>query len=246
MEEYHLFLDESGTSSLKNVDPEFPILVLTGVLISRKEYEALCDKICRFKRKYFGDKEVVLHRRDMRKHEKGFEILFDDNVKKRFYIDLNKILREADYQLISSAIHIGAYIEKFGRLADDAYQVALTFIMERAIRETDSADVRIQAFIESRGADKDELVANHYNTLLHRGSSYISSREFLGRFCSALLFRKKRDMEIGIEIADICAYPIARRVLYPNEANVAFDVIRSKVRRGSQGKIIGYGIKLFP
>jgi len=246
IEEFSLFLDESGTSSLKNVDKEFPVLVLTGVLVSKKSYELLKDEIGRLKRKYFADRQVVLHRRDMRKYEKGFQIFFDDNVKKRFYSDLNKVLNEADYQLISSAINIEKYIDEYGKLADDAYQVALTFILERTIIETDNKNARIHAFIESRGLDKDKLVADHYNTLLHRGSSYIPSKRFLSRFGTSLSFKKKIDMEVGIEIADLCAYPIARYVLNNSEANPAFDVIRPKIRSNNKGNMLNYGIKIYP
>ena len=41
MQEYKLFLDESGTASLKNIDPYFPVLVLTGMLISLENYKKL-------------------------------------------------------------------------------------------------------------------------------------------------------------------------------------------------------------
>ena len=68
MNEYLLFLDESGTSSLKNIDPYFPVLVLTGLLISKENYVVLEDKVNRLKRKYFSEKQVVFHRRDMRKY----------------------------------------------------------------------------------------------------------------------------------------------------------------------------------
>lgn len=247
MKDFLLFLDESGTSSLKNVDKEFPALVLTGVLISCESYRVLSEKINQLKQKYFHGKQVVLHRRDMRKYEKGFQIFFDDAVKKRFYHDLNAILSETDYKLISSAINIEKFIDQYGKLADDAYQIALTFILERAIMETDSKNASsIQAHIESRGQDKDGLVADHYNTLLHRGSSYISSERFLNRFQNDLLFKKKSDMEVGIEVADLCAYPIARFVLNNNEANPAFDVIRSKIRSNNKGNMLNYGIKIFP
>ena len=53
-------------------------------------------------------------------------------------------------------------------------------------------------------------------------------------------------MEIGIEIADLCAYPIARFVLNNNEPNPAFDVIRHKMASNNIGNVIGFGIKLFP
>jgi hypothetical protein len=246
MEEYYIFLDESGTSSLKNIDPLFPVLVLTGLLISRDEYGVLIDRISQLKQTFFPGKQVVLHRRDMRKHEKGFEILFDDDVKRRFYHDLNQILSDVDYKLISSAIDKERHIENYGKLANDPYQIALTFVLERALFEADERNARIQPYIESRGKKEDKIVAARYNELIHRGSHQVSTERFLNRFSTDIMLRKKENGEIGIEIADLCAYPIARYVLNNNEPNLAFDVIRSKIRSSSSGSIIGYGVKIFP
>lgn len=246
MNEYLLFLDESGTASLKNIDPYFPVLVLTGMLISRENYTILEDKINRLKQKYFPGKQVVLHRRDMRKYERGFEIFFDDNVKRKFYNDLNKIMAEVDYELISSAIDKKKYLEMYGKLTSDPYQIAMTFVLERAVIVTDDKNAVIRAFIESRGKKEDKTVQAQYNKMLHRGSNDVSAKRFLTRFDDDLNLRKKSDMEIGIEIADLCAYPIGRFVLNNDEPNPAFDAIRPKMASNNTGNVIGFGIKLFP
>ena len=217
MEEYYLFLDESGTSSLKDIDPYFPVLVLTGLLISGQNYRILQDKIIRLKQKYFPGKQVVLHRRDMRKYERGFEIFFDDDVKRKFYRDLNKILDDVEYELISSAIDKQKYLEQYGRLTSDPYQIALTHVLERAVIATDNKTTLIKAYIESRGKKEDKIVQSQYNKMLHLGSHEVSAERFLNRFSDNLILRTKRDMEIGVEVADLCAYPIGRFVLNNNE-----------------------------
>ncbi len=246
MDDYYIFLDESGTSSLINIDPSFPVLVLCGLVISESEYRILKNKIYQLKQKYFPGKQVVLHRRDMRKYENGFEIFFDERVKRNFYYDLNKIMTDAEYKLISSAINKQEHIQKYGKIATDPYQLALTFVLERALYETDDKNVRVRVFIESRGKKEDRIVSARYNTLLHRGSESVSAERFLERYDDNLNLRKKADFETGIEIADLCAYPIARYVLNNNEVNPAFDVIRPKIRENGHGNIVGYGIKIFP
>ena len=246
MNEYLLFLDESGTSSLKNIDPYFPVLVLTGLLISKENYVVLEDKVNRLKRKYFSEKQVVFHRRDMRKYERGFEIFFNESIKRRFYSDLNNILSEVDFELISSAIDKKKYLATYGKLTNDPYQIALTFVLEQAIVAIDNKNTIIQSCIESRGKKEDKIVQAQYDKIIHRGSHDISATRFSSRFSSSLNLRKKSDMEIGIEIADLCAYPIARFVLNNNEPNPAFDVIRHKMASNNIGNVIGFGIKLFP
>lgn len=247
MSKYYLFLDESGTSSLKNIDPNFPVLVLTGMLISDTSYKDLQQKINALKVKYFPGKHVVLHRRDMRKYERGFEIFFDDSVKRRFYNDLNAILTGSNYMLISSAIDKKKHIKQYGKLADDPYQMALTFVMERTVFEADARGVEsIDTQIESRGKREDSIVTSRYNQILYRGSYQITADRFQKLFSQDIELKKKEQGEIGIEIADLCAYPIARYVLNNNEPNIAFEVIKPKIRSSSTGKMVGYGIKVFP
>lgn len=247
MNNYHLFFDESGTSSLKNIDPNFPILVLTGLLISDESYEILKEKIAKLKEKYFPNKKVVLHRRDMRKYERGFEIFFDDSVKKSFYHDLNKVLSESDYVLISSAIDKIKHIKQYGKLADDPYQIALTFVMERVIFEKSVKDISsIKTTVESRGRKEDSVIVSRYNQLLYRGSYQVEAVRFRDLFVEDLSVVDKNYGEIGIEITDLCAYPIARHILHNSEPNIAYDIIKSKIRCGPRGQIQGYGVKVFP
>lgn len=53
----------------------------------------------------------------------------------------------------------------------------------------------------------------------------------------------KRHNSTGLQIADLVAHPIARKIVKPNHA---FDIIEKKFRRNSAGSIRGYGLKVFP
>jgi hypothetical protein len=44
----------------------------------------------------------------------------------------------------------------------------------------------------------------------------------------------------------LVAHPIGRHVINPGQANRAFDIVKTKLRCGSQGKFNGYGLKVFP
>ncbi len=247
MSKYLLFLDESGDHGLKTIDPHFPVFVLTGLLFSEESYKATSQKIDAFKSRFFGTRKVILHRRDMRKYERGFEILFDDDVKRRFYIELNRILQEADYKVIASVINKQKHIEQYGKLADDPYAIALTFVLERTLFEADGKkDIAgIHVTIEGRGKKEDALLAKRYNELLYRGTSQIESKRLLHIYDQELEVRLKKDNDCGLQLADLCAYPIARFFMNNNEPNPAYDVIKDKIRKGPRG-VIGYGIKVFP
>ncbi len=214
-----LFLDESGTADLKSIDHEFPVLALVGVLISEDEYRNLKTDVNNLKQKYSPERPIVLHRRDMRKYENGFEFLFDEDLKRKFYYDLNQILRETDYKLISSVVDKESYIKTFGRLGGDPYQIALTSVLERTLSQIEEFPQALaHTYIEGRGRKEDRIIQERYNTLLNRGSHNVSSERFLAHFDDKLEVRVKTDYEAGIEIADLCAYPVARYVLDNNPA----------------------------
>lgn len=247
MSKYLLFLDESGDHGLKTIDPNFPVFALTGLLFSKYSYDIVCAKIDAFKRKFFNTTAINLHRRDMRKYEKGFEILFDEKVKRRFYNDLNQILQEADYTIITSVINKQKHIDTYGKLADDPYEIALTFVLERTLFEADDKQdvTNIHVTIEGRGKKEDAQLAKRYNELLYRGSNQVESRRFVQIYDDELEVKLKRDNICGLQLADVCAYPIARYYMNNNEVNPAYEVIKSKIRKGPRG-VIGYGVKVFP
>jgi len=164
---YTLFIDESGDHSLNNINEAFPVFALLGLLIENRDYITLCEQINKFKIKYFGTEEVILHSRDIRKCEGPFSILFNLDVKENFYNDLNFIISHSNFTLISSAILKQEYVRLYGKLADDPYEISLTFVLERALFKSD-------IIIESRGKREDQTLAKRYNELLYRGSSQVA------------------------------------------------------------------------
>ncbi len=239
-------MDESGDHGLRTIDPAFPVFVLMGLLIEDSVYIETQARINEFKQKYFKSTEVILHSRYIRKCEGSFSILFNLEIKEAFYRDLNKILSEQRYTLVASAIHKQKHIAKYGKLADDPYEIALTFVLERTIFELNKrfcADTPVM--IESRGTKEDAQLAKRYNELLYRGSGQIDPESFQHCFSEELDFRRKSENNIGLQIADLCAYPIARHVLYPKQPYPSYDVIAKKIRSGPKG-VLGYGLKMFP
>ena len=58
---YCLFLDESGTPELKNIDKTYPIFTLAGVLIEEDYYKEYCiDRGVKFKTDLFGNADIIL------------------------------------------------------------------------------------------------------------------------------------------------------------------------------------------
>ncbi len=243
---YHLFIDESGDPSLGSINLTFPVFILLGCLLEASAYSSICSEIDNLKLKIFGTKEVIFHSRDIRKCEGIFSKLFDLKLKSDFYNGLNKILKEGDYKIISIAIKKEEFIEKYGRIADDPYELSLTFLLERALMETDSElENKIYITAESRGRIEDGILKKRYNRLIDMGSKKISSERFRKRF-ERMEFKKKHENDCGLQIADLCAYPVARHIIYPKEPYPSFDIVEKKFRKRENGFYNGYGLKIFP
>lgn len=247
MNDYFLFMDESGDHSLANINTDFPIFVLCALLFKKQAYQKACDELNKIKTKFFATGDVIFHSRDIRKCDGAFKILFDLDIKQRFYQAVDHLLATADYKIIASAIDKEKHVKKYGKLADDPYEIALTFVLERTLFETDrsSSTHSINVIIEGRGKKEDAQISMRYNELLYRGSGKVDTKRFLQVFDTELRVKRKRENDCGLQLADLCAYPIARHVLRPTEPNPSFDVIENKLRKGPRGAI-GYGIKIFP
>ncbi len=245
MKKYYLFIDESGDHGLVNLDPSFPVFLLCAILTSEENYDSIKNNINQIKNKFWDDKEVILHSRDIRKCEKEFQILFDLALKKDFYEMINQVISSSKYRVLASAINKEKYINMYGKLSNDVYELALSFVIERAIFSLDEikgVQKELEIVIEKRGKKEDKKLEEHFQRLLARGTSYVSP-ERLKDVHLKITFKSKRENINGLQLSDLVAYPIARYVIDKKRANPAFEVVKDKIYM-KNGKL--YGIKIFP
>lgn len=242
---YYLFLDESGDHGLGKIDSSFPVFVLCGIICSDNEYKLINEKINNMKKRFWGTTNVILHSRDIRKCEKEFQILFDLNIKKDFYDEINTIIANSNYHIIASAINKDKYIKQYGRLNNDVYEIALSFIIERSIfllDEIKNTKKTMQVIIEKRGSVEDKKLSQHFQQLLMRGTGYIGP-ERLRKYNMSFSFKAKTENLNGLQLSDLIAYPIARYVIDPGRANPAFDIFSGKFYAKNNRR---HGLKIFP
>lgn len=241
---YYLFIDESGDHGLKTIDTSFPVFLLCGVLVSEDEFSMINNNVNTIKLKYWNNKNVILHSRDIRKCNNEFKILFDLEVKEQFYKDINSILTLSNYKIISSAINKIGFIKKYGKLENDVYEIALSFILERTIFCLDEFRncTSLEIIIEKRGKKEDAKLANHLNKLYQIGTYFIDV-DRMKKYVIKHIFLEKRENNNGLQVSDLLAYPIAKKIIFPQGINISYEEIKSKfyMKNGKR-----YGLKVFP
>lgn len=245
--DYCFFLDETGDHGLTFIDDNFPIFLLCGCLIREDNLFAFEDELNKFKKSFFGTTEVNLHSREIRKCDGAFQILFDLELKAGFYEKLNRLLNQTKYYIIGAGVNKKEHIKRYGKGAKDPYALSLSFILERLIfcldRKADKSHVKISA--EKRGHKEDQMLLAHYNSVIDRGTYYVSSARFEMKI-EEFKFHSKRENIVGLQLADLCAYPLARYVINPDAPYIPFNVIQKKIYSDNKGNIDGWGLKMFP
>lgn len=161
--------------------------------------------------------------------------------KREFFNDENVILHSRDIR--KQEILKEPFVEKFSR-GEDVYGLSLKYLIERAIFCMDDSvtDGTLDVFIERRGVKQDRSLLNYYNRLRALGTKWVSA-ERLGSRLGRFIFKYKKDNIVGLQLADLIAYPITRHVLDPKSTNPAFEIIRDKIY-AYKGAVLG--MKIIP
>ena len=118
--------------------------------MSEEQYEAVKEDFNSIKTHLWADKKVIFHSRDIRKCDKEFKILSNNDVKAEFYSLLDgAIQRVMTYNHILS-IKKEEYIKKYAKLKTNVYEIALSFIVERTVFYLDSLERHNQAALYHR------------------------------------------------------------------------------------------------
>ena len=245
-ERFYMYVDECGDQNLSNFEPTFPIFSLCGIIVSEQQNNALKEKVNAMKNRFWGTEGIILHSRDIRKCQKGFEILFNLDVKREFYNAVNEILGETEaYKVVSCSILKEDYIRQFGKL-NDVYAQSLSHLVERAIFYLDDLKiengVELDIIVEQRGKKEDQNLLRFYNRLRDAGTYWVST-ERLQSHIRRFDFVPKSKNVVGLQIADLVAYPITKHILEPDLINPAFSILEPNIYE-SDGKRLG--LKVIP
>ncbi len=226
-----VYFDEVGNPTLDATDRDFPVFALAFFVCDSACYlNEVIPRVQRLKFDWWGHEGVILHSRDIRKQIGDFAFLADPQVRPAFYGALNDVMTACDYSLLGVAIRKDLHIAQY-RYPADPYDLALLFAMERLVSVLEDHRQREVTIIgERRGEKEDRQLAVAFQRIVTRGSGFVDVARFQ-RIRFTLRFLPKSMNIIGTQMADLCAYPLARRALHPDKPNPAYDVIAPKLRR---------------
>lgn len=237
------FFDECGDHSLTKINPELPVFALCTVIVEREAYaRAIVPEVAEFKLRYFAHEGINLHSRDIRKAEGPFTILQNAQVRQQFMDELTQLIERLPFTVFSTVIHKHAHKTRYGDSARNPYDVALEYSFERILHFMEShQETALPVIAEARGKNEDNELRASFHRLMTEGTYYNKAERFRKLACP-ISFRRKQDNIAGIQLADLCAYPVARKVLKPDAENRAYAIIEPKFYRS--GNV--FGLKEFP
>jgi len=245
--QFIVYVDESGDHSLQSIDKDYPIFVLAFCIFDKTHYsDKIVPSLERFKFKYFGHDQIVLHENEIRKERGDFNIFRNRQERIDFLDELSGIIASSNFILASCTIEKKSLSKN--EIGQNPYHTALSFCMEILydfLVEKDQHNKKTHIVVECRGNKEDKELELEFRRICDGNNK----RGILLPF--DIIFSDKKVMSSGLQLADLVARPIGLKTLRPNQENRAFEVLKDKFYcsggRGQVGENFeGVGMKIYP
>ena len=253
--DYMVFVDESGSPGMGNIDPHYPLFVLAFFIVKKSDYTTqIAPALQQFKFQHFGHDEVILHERDIRKDLGDFAFLKTPALKGAFLDELTTLIEAAPFDLVSVVIDKARHRAQY-KTPVDPYHLALGFGLERVcgllahrgVWRSGAADPgsaaasnpAVHVVVEKRGKNEDDDLELEFRRIC-AGANFNGEQ-----WNFEVIFADKKSNSAGLQLADLVARPIGMSVLKPGQYNRAFEAVKPKFLQRS-GRFMGWGLKCFP
>lgn len=199
--DYIVFVDESGGPALKEIDPNFPLLVLAFLIIKKADYSAiLCPEVQKFKFHHFGHDQLILHEREIRRDLGVYSFLKSKERKAAFLDELTDII--ADLPVHLAAVVICKDMLKQRYVApENPYHLALKYGLERVAAFLhqqrawhDDKAPTVHVVVECRGKNEDNELELEFRRICDGGNYNGQKLQF------DLVFSDKKANAAGLQI----------------------------------------------
>ncbi len=226
--EFVIFADESGDHGLTSVRSHSRAFVIAFAIFRRRDYdEIVVPAFKAYKLRFFGDESVPLHERDIRRGDGAFRRLAGPQARAEAEQQLRNLLRELPFSIVAVGVHKDQFIALSARPATpyERWFVEAILAYLSAMPGVGATLPPTEIVVDSRGEKEDRQLRSLVDSLSHANAPAMGSFQFQIRFA------RKADIEIGVEIADLIANPIARRVLEEEHPMIPFQLLEPKFLR---------------
>lgn len=241
-----MFLDESGDHSLDKIDASYPMFVLAGCIFDFDYYTNVVEpEIKKLKLKYFQTHTTILRSYDIRKQKGDFSVLVEKKIRDAFYSELDTLIASLNFSIIAAVINKTRLKNQYVS-PDNPYHLCFQFILERSTMYLGRSNEKMILRIESRETHNDQKLAQVYEDFRNVDHQMFKKEEIQSKLVD-LSFNQKIQNIVGMQLADLVAYPIGRWALDKLKENKAFLYIEKKFHRNPKGiDYLNYGLKIFP
>ena len=137
---------------------------------------------------------------------------------------LTTSIESSPFTVISTSINKSSFREMY-KDPIDLYDFCLESCLEKVYRflqEKEQNGRLTHLIIESRMPEENRSLGLAFHRILEK------NRDLQHRYPLKLIFADKKVNSIGLQLADLIAYPIGRHVLNPEEKNLAFEIVERK------------------
>lgn len=254
---YLIFIDEVGDPvvhlDLKKYEDKsvFPIMTVTALVVSRTIYkEILMPGLDKIKERFFKDKNIYFHSREIRRKDGIFKIFLNESLYDKFKNEMDTLLEKSSVIIISSSINkikLAEKAENFQKQYQSRYKIGdiylrnVNYVLERIGHFLKNSTGKI--IFEARGRRENRRIQGVLTDAKENGTFYCSKERFKN-IDDKILFFTKEDNINGLQMTDYCTYPFARHAKNPlDDDNKFFHFLRKYIYRGDFGE---YGLKEWP
>lgn len=182
-----------------------------------------------YKLRLFGNESAPLHERDIRRGDGAFRRLAGPQARAEAEQQLRNLLRELPFSIVAVGVRKDRFVALRGRSATP-YERWFVEAILAYLSVMPGVGVTLppaEIVVDSRGEKEDRQLRSAVDSLIRADALAMSSARFQIRFA------RKAEIEVGVEIADLIANPIARRVLNEEHPMVPFQLLEPKFLRRS-------------
>ena len=216
------FVDECGDTLAPSENEVFPVFAVSVCVIQAELYNReVIPAINSLKKKYFDNEGAIFTSRKIRRMTEEFVNLSDPILKDKF-------MRELSFCIASLPITFLVYVLDKRKANPDAFSGLYGFAMGKCIRKIVNliwknglSESPLDLIIEARGSREDRKLQAQI-------IRFMREPEYKDINFKGIEFQLKSSNSIGLQLADLAAYPIASKVLWPERRNRAYDTIVGK------------------